>query len=952
VPFADTLASRLLAAYDGGRTPALADVTVWLPNRRAVLAFQAAFARAAKGTTLLPRLLPLSLAGEEDLLFAPSDDLPDAVPDLARLHAVSRQVQAWHRALHGTELPIEPAAESAAGLLALADRLTTAGVPFDALLALSPGDVAEHWQSNVQFLKIVLEHYPAWLDGRADKATLDRTRLLLQAESYRTRGSAAPVLAAGFADTTPAGVEVLKAIVGLPNGHLVLPGFDAQATPPDPFHPQYALHRLVAAVGATPADVVPLCPAPPRALVWGQVLAPAAEVERWRSVAVGPEALTGLTRLEAQTPAAEADLIALLLRETLETPGKTCALVTPDRGLAARVSARLLQWGVQVNDSAGQPLGSTPAGGFFQLVLRVVAERFRPRAVVELIRHPFARFGLTPGDWKRHADALERAVRGPRPLPGPEGLRARVAEHPTPELASAALEAVIDALTPLAALRTAGPGAWLTAHRTAAQKVAATPDGEAPFLDDADGEALEALTQQWHLVADSFATPLDVATYAAWLNVLYGRSPAVRRVVGRHPRVFVWGPLEARLQGVDRVVLGGLNEGTWPKDPPPDPWLSRDMAATLGLPPDTLPLGLSAHDFASLASLPEVFLTRPLRDGGAETVPSRFWVRLNAFLKVQGLGQVDTATAAHWQALAQGAPPPSQATPPAQVPLRLADLPKEWSATYVRDLLQCPYKAYLSKVVGLADPDALEEEPDAADRGTLLHTILQAFVVSQPNLPPAWGAPLTPANVRDATDRLLQIGQAVFATQVRQPSARAVWWPRFERIARAVVHELANDAAAGRTVQAVEVKGKALLAAGITLAARADRIDTTAEGARVLVDYKTGQPPSRAKILSGDEPQLGVEAALALKGGFGPGGAPAEVAIWRLSGGDAPVTRLQIEATVLAADAADGLAHLAEHLQTETLHMAVPNLKGACRHCAFGGICRRAEWHARDGGDE
>ena len=229
---------------------------------------------------------------------------------------------------------------------------------------------------------------------------------------------------------------------------------------------------------------------------------------------------------------------------------------------------------------------------------------------------------------------------------------------------------------------------------------------------------------------------------------------------------------------------------------------------------------------------------------------------------------------------------------------------------------------------------------------------MQAFVVSQPNLPPAWGAPLTDATVPAATDRLLQIGQAVFATQVRQPSARAVWWPRFERIARAVVRELARDAAAGRTVQAVEVKGKAPLAAGITLAAWADRVDTLPDGARVLVDYKTGQPPSKSKILSGEEPQLGVEAALALKGGFGPGGAPAEVAIWRLSGGDDPVTRLPVDATALAADAAEGLAHLAESLQAETLHMAVPNLKGACRHCAFGGICRRAEWHARDGGDE
>ena len=48
---------------------------------------------------------------------------------------------------------------------------------------------------------------------------------------------------------------------------------------------------------------------------------------------------------------------ALLLREALETPGRTAALVTPDAALARRVSARLTRWGV-----AADSLGRRAAG--------------------------------------------------------------------------------------------------------------------------------------------------------------------------------------------------------------------------------------------------------------------------------------------------------------------------------------------------------------------------------------------------------------------------------------------------------------------------------------------------------------------------------------------------------------------------------------------------------------
>ena len=67
------------------------------------------------------------------------------------------------------------------------------------------------------------------------------------------------------------------------------------------------------------------------------------------------EALPGVAVLEAANAEDEAEAIALILRKAVETPGRTAALVSPDRALARRVAARLEAWGMHVVESAGQP---------------------------------------------------------------------------------------------------------------------------------------------------------------------------------------------------------------------------------------------------------------------------------------------------------------------------------------------------------------------------------------------------------------------------------------------------------------------------------------------------------------------------------------------------------------------------------------------------------------------
>ena len=101
---------------------------------------------------------------------------------------------------------------------------------------------------------------------------------------------------------------------------------------------------------------------------------------------------------------------------------------------------------------------------------------------------------------------------------------------------------------------------------------------------------------------------------------------------GRQPglRVRILGPLEARLTESDRVVLGGLVEGTWPPESRTDAWLSRPMRLNLGLDLPERRIGLSAHDFAQLLGARDVILTHAAKIAGTPTVPSRFIQRLAA----------------------------------------------------------------------------------------------------------------------------------------------------------------------------------------------------------------------------------------------------------------------------------------------------------------------------------
>ncbi|MFG1343754.1 double-strand break repair protein AddB [Xanthobacter autotrophicus DSM 431] len=997
VPFLPTLARALL---DGGlvegyaprRDPlALAGATVFLPTRRAGRLFAEALLEASGGTALLlPRIVPLGDVDEDALAFsedAPVLAAPHAIAPVHRRLVLARLVAHWRDTLSRVVEREAVAAGTAAtfaladALGALFDDLTTAGLTVEALDGLVPDELDRYFKVGLDFVRIARRAFSAYLDEAGLVEPAARRDALVDAEARRLAAlgpEAGPVIAAGSTGSMPATARLLAAIAHLPRGAVVLPGLDqdldeasfariTDARDPAPDHPQYGLARLLGRLGLKRGAVVPLAPpaAFGRELLMSEALRQAETSDLWARL---PErlpapdlarAMAGLSVVEADDPRAEALAIALLLRDSLERPEETCALVTPDRDLARRVAAEMGRFGVVIDDSAGTPLADAPAGRLARLVVETAAEQLAPVCLFALLTHPLATFGLDGPDKSAAVAALELiALRGPRPRAGIAGLEAAIAAFdpgdfrgadPRRRMGPAGIAAARDlvrrlgaAFGPLLALgerRSAVPLADLVvAHRAAFEAMAA------PLDPDAEDAAAAALARTFETLAD--AAPdgpgLDLPAYAEAAGALFADA-MVRPLAEPHARIRILGPLEARLVSVDRVVLGGLVEGAWPHIAETDPWLSRPMRAQLGLDLPERRIGLSAHDFAQSFGAPQVVLTFAAKVGGTQSVPSRFLQRLKT-VAGEAEWQAARARGARWVEAARrldDAPAVPRALRPAPAP-PLALRPRRLSVTEIETFLRDPYSIYARHILGLVPLDPLDAAPGGAERGSALHEAIGRFTQAHPKELPA-----------DALDLLLAEGRAAFAPLAAFPAEHALWWARFERAAAFLVTlERERRLLLDRVV--AEAGGSLEIPLGgntFRLTGRADRIEVRADGRLNIVDFKTGTAPS-AKQAASLAPQLPLEAAMAARGAF-PDAPEAEVADivyielkGTAAGGEEKAVRIKDHSTSDLAEAAlSGLTGLLQAFENETQgyrSLSAPQWAG--RHGDYDHLARVREW--------
>lgn len=913
---------------------AMADATIYVPTRRAARELRSVFVERAGGrAAILPRIRPLGEFDEDAAAFEPEGaDVLDLAPPIAaqeRILMLAPLVQAWKRrvpahvaALYEEGVVVPASAADAIwlarDLAALIDEGETEGSDWSKLSGLVADDLAGWWQVTLDFLRIVTAAWPAALAERgcSNPAAHRNALILAEAERLRRNPPPGPVVAAGSTGSIPATATLLAAVARLDKGAVVLPGLDGElderawaaigaAEDPAGFgHPQFGLKTLLAALGIARSEVPQIGARPParaaRARLVGEALRPAETTDDWAErrplaeTAVAAGALDGVALVEAANEREEALAIAVALRRAIAAEGASAALVTPDRALARRVAAELGRFGIEADDSGGRPLAQGLGAGLMRLLLEAVFRPGDPVAAIGLLKHPLLRLGRPAETVRRAAGAVELvALRGGTGRPDAADL-APLLESRLAALAAgrrppwferltaatlaearALVAALTGALAPLAALRAQESvelAAILRVTVETLEALAATPDGRRAGLYEGDfGEALAGFLRG---LVDC-RTPLAFRP-AEWPDILAAliAGETVKPPVGADPRIAIWGTLEARLQSVDTLVLGGLNEGTWPRQVEADRFLSRLMKGGLDLEPPERRIGQAAHDFVMAMGAPAVVLTRAARAGDAPAVASRWLQRLTAFAgerATAAMRERGAAIAGAAHALERVAPvdyaPRPQPTPP------LAARPTRFSVTEVETLRRDPYAVYARRILGLQPLEPLIRDPGAAERGTLFHAILQRFM--QAGTDPA--AP-------DALDALLAAGRAAFAEAALPADVEAVWWPRFARTAEGVIAWERGRAAAIATRIAEARAAPFATAAGPTLSGYADRIDLRTDGAAEIIDFKTGAGPSKVQAHTLVAPQLALEGALLARGAFADIGPrePAELAYVRL----------------------------------------------------------------------
>ena len=993
----------------------LQDYTILLPTRRAVRNLQnLLLQKSGTDALLMPEIRPLGDVTPEEMVFAETEAglsglssagdpmLAPAFSSIERDIALMTLVQAWLET-SGRASGLASASTLTAELTALLDSLQIEEVDASQLASLVPDEFSHNWQQTLEFLKILTNAWPLHKQevGRIDPS--ERRRLLLDRLTalWETKPPPGPVLAAGSTGSIPATSRLLQCIAKLEKGAVILSGLDMDLPPEgwaqlkhEHAHPQSGLFHLCDSMDLKRSDVM-LFPGLEkkstteaqcaRAAFVNQALWPISLTGRWVDLPVDETSSQNIFDdwyiCEAPDARSEAGIIALALREVLETPDKTAMLITPDRQLARRVTILLRKWGIEINDTAGQPLSRTPIGVFAGLVLQAVATDFSPVNLLALLKHPFCRVGQNAQTYRQLISRLERlALRGFKPKgQGETGLdqislrlhqiatknqsanqsakqsepkseTTHKKELPQIDAVIAFTDTLRQAFKPLtdvpyqASLRSVGQ-----ALLEVMDSLSRDGDNMSVLWDATAREDIAHLDAFMSVMTEFVKAEDFTAPQSEWsvlLDYWLYQTP-IRPRVNAHPRLSIMGLLEARLVDADMVILGSLNEGTWPALPETGPWLSRPMRDSLDMVAPERRIGQSAHDFVQAISAAEVLLTRAEKISGTPQLPSRWLSRLKAlhaglyekkypWPEARRLSEL-------WAALDTPPPPQAEKRPEPKPP---ADKrPNRLSVTQIATLQTDPYAIYAKHILKLKPLDPIEADVTAAIRGSFIHKVLEQFTLNHPD------------DLPDDTAAALRETALALADQSAEGKAVLLyWWPRFS----AVADWIADFETARRpriTKIFTEITGKMTFDIAnkpFTLTAKADRVELTDTGHVNILDYKTGEPPSKTDIEKMRAPQMPLEAAIALAGGFE--GIAKRVPIKELSHiqvhGGYPAGRIRIEDNPdkLAETALSGVKKLLEYYADENtayipeLHPDRVNFRD------YAHLARVQEWMSEDDG--
>ncbi|MEB3701371.1 Double-strand break repair protein AddB [Candidatus Bealeia paramacronuclearis] len=931
--FLKTLARGVLEEFSCDPL-ALSQVQILLPTRRACQEIKNCFYEIQSGKALLlPRISPLGEVGSEPnpLLYP---DLPSpgdlrVIPPLMRQGLLLQLVERFQKESLKGVLPKSLSLKLTQDLISLIDQSQIERVPLERLHDIVPETYASHWQITLDFLKILFESWPQilrenhYIEPYAHH--WESTDHLVR--FWASNPPAFPIIAAGSTGTMPATRLLLKSILSFEKGRVVLPAYDNELDPEvqvENTHPQVSLRRLTQELDQEILlwpwleALDPLTEA--RATLFRKMVNPKNNASSFQNDNLN--ALQNLNLVECKTLSEEALTIAVILREVLEDPEKAAVVITADQELELRIRAELERWGIELPLS--KMLRTEPEGILVNLIGAISNDHFDPIDLLGFLKHPHVR---CEGD----ITALEKNVFRTIQRDWTWEMLLQVQDDKG-EIFPRALTEILSPL--LNSQKEIHPlQRWTQKLKSVLEKIA--PE----FEESTDFQRLSFFLNQLEAASSGFSN-LSMKDYFEILDELMGRQSHQEK--GEGPaRIQILGVLEARFTKCELMILAGLNEGSWPPEIHEDPWLSRPMRASMEFPSPERRIGLSAHDFGSAFSSPQVILTRSLRKGGTPTVPSRFLNRLEVTLKGEELRmprdefyktlaqELDSSHTAI--PLEAGAP-----TPP------LAARPTQFYVTHVEMLRRDPYAYYARHILKLRPFDPINYPPRAADRGNLFHKILETIFTSSLDLLDmgAW-------------DHIQNLAKGEFDKISLDSTTRLFWWNRFLRFGvwfLKTERELRTHYPELRTH--VEAEGSITFKTPLrsyTLKAKADRLDLYPEGRVAVIDYKTGVPPTSQDVELGFAPQLPLEAAILQEGGFETLGVrePLSLAFWWLknTGAGGEIKHIKEDAPLLAIQAFDGFFNLLEFYEDPNQgYAAEPLPEKALQYNDYEGVSRAKEW--------
>ncbi|MBR5129905.1 MAG: PD-(D/E)XK nuclease family protein [Alphaproteobacteria bacterium] len=850
--FAERLSSFVLEKYKSNPF-GMACVEIILPTKRACLTVKEAFLHASQDKSLLlPKLTALY---EMDNL---DEDLPPKMPKLNRTLLLTKLCSAKPNIAS-----IDKAVMIAIGLGELLDEFYQYEADVSLLNTLvQEKQFAEHWNETVTFLDIIHTTWPKILAEYGQIDEMDYTIRMIKsyAKKWADIPPTHPIIMAGFDGAIPAVIELAKVVNSLEDSVLFLNGVDTLLSPDEfkslpPIHAQYPLKRLLDALKIYPNEILNYSSEKSESeLLMHEVLKPAEETDSWQYVqGITSNSLSHIKRFDCENTSHEALTVALLLREVLETPTKTAAFVTTDRALARRVSVEMKRWGIELDDSAGTPLLQTPIGIYLLLLSNVALTPQNGNNLLALLKHPLSADTINPTLLRLKIKNAEKKARRDNTL----------LEYQTNTDLSILYQLFTkNILYPFEVL--------LKTHIEVAEALATSHDRagyERLWENDAGQVAYTFLTellQYAHLLGD-----IDPAYYPKILELLMA-SLTVRPKYGMHPRLDILGPIEARFHKPDVIIVGGLNEGTFPQLPDMGPWLNRPMRVSLGLPAPENKIAVSAMDFANCFCAKEVYLTRSLKNDGAPTIPSRFLSRMEAVLTAADITWTLNETLASLLDKPHKNDPIIRPAPKPPVSAR----PQKLSVTKIELWMRDPYAIYARYILKLYPLNSLETPQKQVLFGNAIHKSFEFFIEQNPH--------------SLDLDALLKLGENNLKSAGFNEGELAFYMPKFKAIASWFIARQAeriDHVKLSFVEQTAECIIEDMLGHPFTLYGTADRIDLMKDGSVEIIDYKTGTPPSAKEVRAGYAPQLPLEGYLLSQGGFNKVGAKhiSDLSYWRLS---------------------------------------------------------------------